>query len=173
MAAHEGDAAAPPVPRWFDRVASRAIGVLLLAAIAVMLTGVFLRYVLADITDWLDLDSVSYFWVEEVGEFLLAWLTLIGAAVGIGRHAHFTLPVLAHRLPPAWQRRVAIGNALLIAGFGLLVAATGWALARQNAQSWSPGLEINLFWLYFAAVAGGALTAVYAGAAALRAWRAA
>ena len=41
--------------------------------------GVFLRYVMVEITDWLDLDPVNFFWVEEVGEFSLAWLTMIGA----------------------------------------------------------------------------------------------
>ena len=37
----------------------------------------------APITDWLDVDPVPFTWVEEVGELLLAWLTLIGAAIGI------------------------------------------------------------------------------------------
>ena len=48
-----------------------------------MLAGVFLRYVMVEITDFLDLDPVNFFWVEEVGEFSLTWLTMIGAAIGI------------------------------------------------------------------------------------------
>ena len=48
---------------------------LLVLAIADMLIGVFLRYVVVEITDYLDLDPISFFWVEEVGEFGLAWLT--------------------------------------------------------------------------------------------------
>jgi len=33
----------------------------------------------------LDVDPVNFFWVEEVGETALCWLTLLGAAVGVSR----------------------------------------------------------------------------------------
>jgi len=39
---------------------------------------------------------VNFFWVEEVGEFSLTWLTMIGAAIGIADRIHFTLHVLTH-----------------------------------------------------------------------------
>ena len=64
----------------------------------------FLRYVMVAITDLLDLDPINFFWVEEVGEFSLAWLTMIGAGIGIAERAHFTLHVLTHHLPIAAQR---------------------------------------------------------------------
>ena len=41
---------------------------LLVVAIVDMLVGVFLRYVMLHITDWLDVDPINFFWVEEVGE---------------------------------------------------------------------------------------------------------
>src|SRR5258707_6363002 len=72
---------------------------LLILAIGDMIVGVFLRYVMIPVTDWLDLDPINFFWVEEVGEYTLAWLTLIGAGIGIAARAHFTLRVLTHRLP--------------------------------------------------------------------------
>ena len=34
-----------------------------------MIVGVFLRYIMVAITDWLELDPVNFFWVEEVGEW--------------------------------------------------------------------------------------------------------
>ncbi len=72
---------------------------LLALAIGDMLAGVFLRYVMVEITDLLDLDPINFFWVEEVGEFSLTWLTMIGAAIGIADRIHFTLHVLTHHLP--------------------------------------------------------------------------
>jgi TRAP-type C4-dicarboxylate transport system permease small subunit len=133
-----------------------------LAAIGVMLTGVFLRYVMVPITDWLGVDPVNFFWVEEVGELLLAWLTMLGAAVGIAERSHFTLTVLTHRLPPAARRGVHAINYMLIAGFGGLVAWTGWKLVALNRELASPALEISLGWLYGSAVAGGILIVLYA-----------
>ena len=59
----------------------------------------FLRYFMVAVTDWLDVDPIPFTWVEEVGEMSLAWLTLIGAAIGIRERSHFTLHVFVHRLP--------------------------------------------------------------------------
>ena len=64
----------------------------------------FLRYVMIEVTDWLDVDPIRFTWVEEVGEMLLAWLTLIGAAIGVRERTHFTLHVLHFRRPArAWS----------------------------------------------------------------------
>ena len=57
-----------------------------------------------EVTDWLDVDPIRFTWVEEVGEMMLAWLTLIGAAIGVRERAHFTLHV-SDRFSPATQRR--------------------------------------------------------------------
>ena len=69
-----------------------------------MLYGVFMRYVMLPITDWLDVDPVNFFWVEEVGETTLCWLTMIGAAVAVAERGHFTLNLLD---PPLLAARAA------------------------------------------------------------------
>src|SRR3954452_13149649 len=80
------------------------VAALLALAIIDLLVGVFLRYVMIEVTDFLDRDPIGFFWVEEAGEFALAWMTLIGAAVGLAEGSHFTLQVLAHRLPARARR---------------------------------------------------------------------
>jgi TRAP-type C4-dicarboxylate transport system permease small subunit len=147
--------------RWLAALPKLVLSTLLLLAILDMLAGVVLRYVVVGIADYFDLPSVSFFWVEEVGEFALAWLTLIGAAVAILERTHFALAVLTHRLPLRVQGVIERVNHLLIAGFGGLCAFYGWKLSLLNMTLTSPGLEINLAWLYFSAVVGGALMAVY------------
>ena len=69
--------------KWLHRVAQASVTLLIVVAIANLLVGVFLRYFVGAITDYLDLDPVPYVWVEEVGEMALAWLTLLGAAIAI------------------------------------------------------------------------------------------
>ena len=83
------------------------VSFLLVAAIVNLLIGVFLRYVMIEVTDWLDVDPIRFTWVEEVGEMMLAWLTLIGAAIGVRERVHFTLHVL-HLSPAAklWVERI-------------------------------------------------------------------
>jgi TRAP-type C4-dicarboxylate transport system permease small subunit len=134
---------------------------LLALAIGDMLVGVFLRYVMVEITDFLDLDPVNFFWVEEVGELSLTWLTMVGAAIGIADRIHFTLHVLTHHLPIRMQSIIYRFNHLLIAAFGALAAWYGTKLAITNSVLTSPALQINLAWVYAAVSVGGALICMY------------
>lgn len=138
------------------------VGGALLAAIAIMLTGVILRYVFVPITNALDLNAISFFWVEEAGELLLTWLALVGGAIAIGERAHFTVNLLVHKLSPGVQRGVLVFNALVIAAFGGLLAWQGWRLAVLNWSLGTPALDVSLGWFYAATVAGGILIIPYA-----------
>jgi TRAP-type C4-dicarboxylate transport system permease small subunit len=138
------------------------LGGLVLLAIGDMLYGVFARYIMLPVTDWLDIDPPNFFWVEEVGETTLAWLTLIGAAIAVKERSHFALNLLTHRFSPAARRALHVAHHLLIAAFGLLIAWFGYKLVLLNITLTSPALEISLGWLYGSIVAGGILMALYA-----------
>ncbi len=147
--------------RYLPAVPKFTVTVLIILAIVNLLVGVILRYFVGAITDWLDVDPVPFTWVEEVGELSLAWLTLIGAAIGIHSRSHFTLTVFVHRLPEAAQLWIHRFNHALITGVGLLAAWYGLKLCLLNRTLATPGLEINLAWLYASSVVGGVLIAVY------------
>jgi TRAP-type C4-dicarboxylate transport system permease small subunit len=144
---------------------------LMLIAMADMLTGVFLRYVATRISVAFDLPSIRFFWVEEIGEYALAWLTFIGAAIGIRRGTHFAVAILVERFPARLRRAVTLGHYVLLIGFGALVAVFGWKVSELNSQSFSPALDLNLRWLYLSSVVGGVLIVVYSVAALGDAWR--
>ena len=138
-----------------------AVTALIIIAIVNLLVGVILRYFVGAITDWLDVDPISFTWVEEVGEFSLAWLTLIGAAIGIQTRSHFALAVFVHRLPQTAQLWIHRFNHALIMGVGALTAWYGFKLCLLNRTITTPGLEINLAWLYASSVVGGILIVIY------------
>ena len=138
---------------------------LIILAIVNLLVGVILRYFVGALTNWLDVDPVPFTWVEEVGELSLAWLTLIGAAIGIQSRSHFALAVFVHRLPERAQLWIHRFNHALISAVGLLVGWYGLKLCLLNRTLVTPGLEINLAWLYASSVVGGILIAVYGVAA--------
>ena len=146
--------------RFVASIPKVVVSLLLVVAIVNLLIGVFLRYVMIPVTDWLDVDPIPFTWVEEVGEMMLAWLALVGAAIGVRERTHFTLHVL--RLSPAAQRRANRVHHVLIALFGLLTAWYGIKLCMLNHTLVTPGLEINLALLYASSVVGGVLLAVYA-----------
>jgi TRAP-type C4-dicarboxylate transport system permease small subunit len=147
------------------------ITVLMLVAIGDMLAGVFLRYVMTKISATFDLPSIRFFWVEEIGEWSLAWLTFIGAAVGIRRGTHFAVQILTERFRPGLRRAVYTAHYALVAAFGGALAVFGWQVAELNAQSFSPALDLNLRWLYLSSVVGGVLMAIYALATIMDVWR--
>ena len=138
------------------------LGGLVLFAIGVMLCGVFLRYVMLPITDWMDVDPINFFWVEEVGELTLTWLTMLGAAIGVAERSHFTLNIVVHHLPPRLQHAVHVFNHLVIAAFGGLMAWICYKLALLNASLTSPALELSLGLFYVSATVGGILMMFYA-----------
>jgi len=146
---------------WVGAVPHVVITVLMIVVIVDMLVGVFLRYVMTWISATFDLPTVRFFWVEEVGEWSLAWLTFIGAALGIRRGTHFAVNIVIDRFPATLRKTVLAGQCLLIVAFGTLVAVFGWQVAELNSQSFSPALVMNLRWLYLSSVTGGVLIVVY------------
>ena len=146
---------------WIGAIPHVVITVLMVVVIVDMLVGVFLRYVMTWASATFDLPSVRFFWVEEVGEWSLAWLTFIGAALGVRQGIHFAVHIVINRFPPGLRMAVVVAQCLLIVAFGALVAVFGWQVAELNSQSYSPALDLNLRWLYLSAVAGGVLTVIY------------
>jgi TRAP-type C4-dicarboxylate transport system permease small subunit len=146
---------------WIGAIPHVVITLLMIVVIVDMLVGVFLRYVMTWISARFDLPSIRFFWVEEVGEWSLAWLTFIGAALGIRRGTHFAVHILIDRFPVPIRRAVLATHCLLIVAFGALVAVFGWQVAELNSQSFSPALVLNLRWLYLSSVVGGVLIVVY------------
>jgi TRAP-type C4-dicarboxylate transport system permease small subunit len=147
--------------RALARLPDAIVTALMLVAMVDMLTGVLLRYVMTQVSAVLDLPSIRFFWVEEIGEYSLAWLTFIGAAIGIRRGTHFAVQIVTDRLPPSLRRAVGVGHCLLLAGFGALLAVFGWQVSELNSQSFSPALGLNLRWLYLCPVVGGVLIVLY------------
>jgi len=148
------------VARFISSIPKVVVALLLIAAIVNLLVGVFLRYVMIPVTDWLDVDSIPFTWVEEVGEMLLAWLTLIGAAIGVRERNHFTLHVL--HFSPAGQAIIDRVHYSLVAIVGAIAGWYGVRLCMLNHTLVTPGLSINLSLLYGSAAVGGALLVVYA-----------
>ena len=115
---------------WIPRA---AVVVLMLVAMLDMLVGVFLRYVVTWISATFDLPSVRFFWVEEIGEYALAWLTFIGAALGIRHGVHFAVHMITDKLPPRARWFLYASHYVLLAAFGALVAYDGWEVSELNS----------------------------------------
>lgn len=126
------------MPRVIDRLVGWALGACLGAMTCIVFVSVVFRYVL----------NSPLAWTEELASLLFAWLTFIGAYVGIRSGSHIRIDTLVLFLPPAaqhWLERVGDLGVLIL----LLVFA--WQGFRLTATTWSlefPAMEISRGYLY-------------------------
>jgi len=88
--------------------------VILLAAMLVLdvVAGVFTRYVL----------HAALAWTDELGGFLLGWLSFLGAALLFHDDGHISFELIVNSFSTPWRRRVTMVGYLLSMAFFLLVA---------------------------------------------------
>jgi TRAP-type C4-dicarboxylate transport system permease small subunit len=101
--------------RWLDRALQCLTIGLLLALAALVITAVVLRKA-----------GTSIIWYDEFASVMLAWLTFLGAALAVLRHAHLGFPGLVFRLSLPWRVACFALAKLIVLGFWgtVLVAGT-------------------------------------------------
>lgn len=124
-----------------------------------LLLGVFSRYVLV----------MTFTWYDEIARGCFVWLTLLGAAVGVKRHAHFRLHLFVDRLPPRFQKLMALLLPAVVMTFATVLIQQGMTFLDLGRGQQTPVMGLPKTWIYAAMPIGGALMVVYS----LRpAWRA-
>ena len=101
-----------------DKLLESVVIALVMALVAVVLWGVFTRFVL---------DSPSR-WTEEVAKFLLMWVALLGAPVAHGRRQHLGFDYLAAKLDPEARRWLDFAAELVVIAFASVVMIYGGLL---------------------------------------------
>ena len=116
-----------------------------------LLLGVFSRYVLAN----------TFTWYDEIARACFVWLTLLGAAVGVKRHAHFRLHLVVDRLPQRLQKAVAVLLPLVIISFAAVLIQQGLVFFELGRIQQTPVMGLPKIWIYVAVPIGGALMILY------------
>jgi tripartite ATP-independent transporter DctM subunit len=123
---------------------------LLTVIIALLLGGVFMRYVLA----------TPLFWIDEVISIAFLWLAMLGSAIAIDRNEHLRLTVFLSVLPQRFKRLVDALASILV---GVVLVALLWPAiehVQQEAAVRSVSLGISLGYRASALPAGIALMSI-------------
>lgn len=101
-------------------------------------------------------------WTEEASRFLLVWIVLLGAAIGIKRKSHFTVDIFFKKLSKIKQRSLqfALDVFLFILIFDVMVI-NGVYLSNLTFRQISPALNIRMSYVYSAVLVGGILSCCY------------
>ena len=113
--------------------------------------GVFSRYVLA----------MTFTWYDEIARGCFVWLTFLGAAVGVKRHAHFRLHIVVDRLSPRLRQAAVLLFPLVVIIFAGVLIQQGLVFLELGKFQQTPVMGLPKTWIYVAIPIGGALMILY------------
>ena len=142
------------------KILDRALEVLVIVAMAVLVLDVVwqvvTRYVLKHPCSW----------TEELATFLMIWVGLLGASVGLNRKAHLGVDYITMKLSPKKRAYVELFAFLMVAVFSLLVLVMGGIelvkLTLESRQV-SPSLGWKMGYVYLALPISGFFLVLYSG----------
>ena len=140
------------------KILDKFLELLLMISVAVLvidvLWQVFTRFVMGDPSSW----------TEELATFLLIWVSLLGAAVALGRGAHLGIDYFTHKLPERNRIQTELFVFAMVSIFSFLVMVVGGiSLVRQTLalEQISVALHIPMGYVYLAIPISGAFLLLY------------
>ncbi len=143
------------VKKVLDRMLEGLVIVVMAVLVLDVLWQVFTRLVLKDPSTW----------TEELAIFMLVWVSLLGAAVALGRGAHLGIDYFVGKLPARAKLATEVLVFLSIAAFSLLVMIVGGVdLVASNLDlgQESPALRVKMGYVYLAVPISGFFLTLYA-----------
>lgn len=125
--------------------ANRWLLIVLLAAMAcIIFANVVLRYLTSD----------SLVWAEEVGRYLMVWITFLGAGLALRFGGHVAIEDLQRALPGRAARVLRGAIVLLLMLFFGAMVFWGWQYMDFMQFQTTPALGISFWWVYLASPIG-------------------
>lgn len=132
------------INNFFLKVAKWLCIYLLAVMTAIVLTGVFFRYVLNNAIPW----------TEEVSKFLMIWMALMGAPVGLHMGTHVGIEALKNALRGRSHFFLLLLGQLIILSLLLVWIKEGLAMTQMAMRQTASSIEISLGWIYLAIPVG-------------------
>lgn len=100
-------------------------------------------------------------WVTETSQYLFLWVSFLGVAVGVRRYAHVSLDYLWTRSPePLRSIQLTVVHIAMICVAGV-IAFGGYGLVSNFANTYTPGMQISMAWVYSPPLVSGLLTILF------------
>ncbi|MBA5779429.1 TRAP transporter small permease [Stappia sp. F7233] len=127
-------------------------GTLLVILVAIFGWLVFGRYVL----------NSTPTWVEQWSLIIVAYVTFLGAAVGIRRGTHLSIDFVREAMPGAVRIPLHLLSDLMMIVFGAFMGWQGWLLVATNVNRIVPLINISESWRAAPVMVCGILIVLFA-----------
>jgi TRAP-type C4-dicarboxylate transport system permease small subunit len=135
-------------------VTNRWLIIAMMAAMVAMVFGnVVSRYI------W----NYSFIWAEELSQYLMVWITFLGAGLALREGRHVAVELLQDRLPVKTKRWVRHLVAALIIAFLVALVVLGFQFALFAWEQETPVMNISLGIAYLAVPLGALLLLAHIG----------
>ncbi len=129
-------------------------GALALAMLALVVVGVFYRYVVGEALSWYD----------EFAGYVLVWLTMYGSVVALAKRTHIGFETVVEKLPPRARQAAEVLATLCIMGFALVMVVAGWQLVQGMSDDTAVSVPwIRMAWVYSVMPISGGLMLLVCG----------
>jgi TRAP-type transport system small permease protein len=115
--------------------------------VAVVISGVFARYLLQNPMSW----------TEEVSRFLMNWMALLGASIATRHRAHLGLVYFVQKFPISVQRLSKLLMDILIMVFLYLLTVEGFQMALTAKEQIEPTTGITMNYILICVPLAGLL----------------
>jgi len=119
--------------------------------VVLVITNVFCRYVL----------NFSLVWAEEVSQYLMVWITFLGAGLALRQGRHVAVELLQERAPKTARRGLRWAILLSVLAFLITTVVLGCMFAWFARDMETPVLNISMAIPYAAVPIGAALLAIH------------
>ena len=147
-------------PGLFRRAAAgyaRLLEMLLVATVVIIIIPVTMQ-IFSRFTEWLP----RYIWTEEASRFLLVWMVMIGAMIGVREGTHFTVD-LFFNLKGRTKAAMDILAGLAVLALAMIFVIYGWEFTSTVFYRISELAELPLWLIHMAWPIAGVTWLVFAG----------
>lgn len=143
--------------RRITEIYARLLDLLLVLTVAVIIIPVSMQ-IFSRFTELLP----RYIWTEEASRFLLVWMVMIGAMLGVREGTHFTVD-LFDKLSGRTKAAMDILAGLAVLGFAVIFVIYGWEFTDTAWYRISELAELPLWTIHMAWPIAGVTWLIFAG----------
>jgi len=136
---------------------ARLLEMLLVATVVIIIIPVTMQ-IFSRFTEWLP----RYIWTEEASRFLLVWMVMIGAMIGVREGTHFTVD-LFFNLKGRTKAAMDILAGLAVLALAMIFVIYGWEFTSTAFFRISELAELPLWLIHMAWPIAGVTWLVFAG----------